>query len=87
MDNPLNNPCSICGEREADIECAICSKCKEKVDGVEFEIERKHYEKEMLSINHKGTWCWADEDTFCQEGECAKCNIYIRWENEWRNSS
>ena len=76
----LKNPCSICGEREANIEDTICYECKKKVNGVEFDIERAHFEKRMLDINHKGTWCWFDVKVFCQEGWCVNCNIYVKEE-------
>ncbi len=33
-------------------------------------------EQQMLKINHKGTWCWIEQDLFCEPGFCSRCQVY-----------
>ena len=38
--------------------------------------------RQVYTINHKGTWCWVGEKLFCQEGLCCNCEIWRRKERE-----
>lgn len=39
----------------------------------------KAKEKPILG-NHKGCWCWLKPTTFCQEGICKDCQIFLDFE-------
>ena len=36
-------------------------------------------------VNHKGSRCIVNATTFCQEGYCSNCQIYLDWVNNVEN--
>ena len=36
-------------------------------------------------VNHKGSRCVVNAITFCQEGYCSNCQIYLDWVNNFEN--
>lgn len=56
-----------------------------KLDQGNREEELKAYEEDMLKYSHKGEWCWLTGKTFCQEGWCSGCAIYLDWKAALEN--
>ena len=79
-------------QKELEKGIATCARCGEKthyllVDPVSgngvvfcsweclFFYAREQVRE--LNISHKGQFCSYMEKTFCQEGDCKECNIYL----------
>lgn len=45
----------------------------------------KQVKEDMLKTNHKGQWCWLTGKTFCQEGWCRGCQLYLDWKASLEN--
>ena len=51
------------------------------------EDKLKSLEEDMLKYSHKGKWCWLTGKTFCQEGYCSGCQLYLDWKESLRKVS
>ena len=73
--------CQICHKRKADFEDVICYDCKKLFDELDFSMELKAYEEEMLASNHWGETCWLTGQ-ICRQGSCRDCQVYCSWKEE-----
>lgn len=42
---------------------------------------------DMLKSNHEGEFCWLTGKTFCQEGWCQHCQLYLDWKESLKEVS